>query len=125
MKNGTDSASLWSTLTWLCSTVTIVLGAPYVICRALCHVRQLANRDALPGKVFSMANTRIYIEFCNKLPPAGRGNHWGQLGSGRGDGALVLSSRLQSGSSGETRRRTGARSQGFDGNSFGACFAKV
>lgn len=52
MKNATDSGSLWGTITWVFSSLTVALGAPYVICRALCHMRQLANRDALPGKVF-------------------------------------------------------------------------
>lgn len=44
-------SSCWNTFWWIFSALPLVLAAPYVICKAMCHLKINKNRDALPGKV--------------------------------------------------------------------------
>lgn len=46
-----SGTSLWNTILWLASTASLAIGAPYVLFRALRHIKQSRNRDTLPGQV--------------------------------------------------------------------------
>lgn len=67
MKHGaTESGtSLWDTVLWLASAASLAIGAPYVLYRALQHIKQSRNRrDTLPGQVVVITGASSGIGEC-------------------------------------------------------------
>lgn len=117
-------SSCWSTIWWIFSSLPLVLAAPYVICKAMCHLKINKNRDTLPGKVIlspqiSIQKRSVIIDFSRTFTYTGGCHNGSQFWFGRGSGALILSSRLQSRACRTQRRGVRTRSYRFVGNSFG------